>query len=134
MPPDIDQAPVSGSPVPETTADSPWRLWVLLVWHPELGMAIDPVAVLGVEDGSGLLRRVIRWVPLVYEAADPWRERLGESTTRDEIERWRAQDGTCQMQPVAVPDGATDLPHAADLVLEELLAEVIPALPPRGDA
>ncbi|QUW85403.1 hypothetical protein OG906_43370 (plasmid) [Streptomyces sp. NBC_01426] len=116
------------------TAAPAWRLWILLVWHPALGLPVDPVAVLGLDEGQQQAAPVVRWVPLVYEAADPWRERLSAPTTSQDIERWIAQSGgVCAIEPADVPDGALDLTHAADLVLDELLAEVIPALPPRGD-
>ncbi|MFE2273517.1 hypothetical protein ACFXB4_30320 [Streptomyces lavendulae] len=123
---------------PETTETSTaapaWRLWILLVWHPALGLPVDPVAVLGLDEGRQLAERVVRWVPLVYESADPWRERLSESTTGEDVDRWIAlSGGACSLEPAEVPEGALDLKHAADLVLDELLAEVIPALPPRGD-
>ncbi|MFI8952545.1 hypothetical protein ACIGO6_39495 [Streptomyces sp. NPDC053750] len=122
----------------ETAEPSPaapaWRLWILLVWHPALGLPVDPVAVLGLDEGRQPAERVVRWVPLVYEQADPWRERLGETTSSEDIERWIAQSGgACSLEPADVPEGALDLTHAADLVLDGLLAEVIPALPPRGD-
>jgi hypothetical protein len=126
-------------PTNTTTAEPPaaapaWRLWILLVWHPALGLPVDPVAVLALDDSRQPTERVVRWVPLVYEAADPWRERLSEFTTNEDIERWIQQSGgACSLEPADVPEGALDLTHAADLVLNELLAEVIPALPPRGD-
>lgn len=116
-----------------STAAPAWQLWILLVWHPALGLPVDPVAVLGLDESRQPAERVVRWVPLVYEQADPWRERLGQTTSED-IERWIAHSGgACSLEPADVPEGALDLTHAADLVLDELLAEVIPALPPRGD-
>ncbi|MFF9458758.1 hypothetical protein [Streptomyces flaveolus] len=115
-------------------ADLAWRLWILLVWHPALGLPVDPVAVLGIDENRQPAERVVRWVPLVYEVAGPWRERLGETTTSEDLERWIAQSGgACSLEPADVPEGALDLTDAADLVLDGLLAEVIPALPPRGD-
>ncbi|MFI1648103.1 hypothetical protein OG605_39495 (plasmid) [Streptomyces xanthophaeus] len=117
-----------------STAAPAWRLWILLVWHPALGLPVDPVAVLGLDESRQSAERVVRWVPLVYESADPWRERLNESTTGEDVDRWIAlSGGACSLEPAEVPEGALDLTHAADLVLDELLAEVIPALPPRGD-
>ncbi|MBT1186990.1 hypothetical protein HET69_24075 [Streptomyces sp. CJ_13] len=117
-----------------STAAPAWRLWILLVWHPALGLPVDPVAVLGLDESRQSAERVVRWVPLVYESADPWRERLSESTTGEDVDRWIAlSGGACSLEPAEVPEGALDLTHAADLVLDELLAEVIPALPPRGD-
>ena len=35
----------------ETSTAAPgWRLWILLVWHPALGLPVDPVAVLGLDE------------------------------------------------------------------------------------
>ncbi|TGA97442.1 hypothetical protein, partial [Streptomyces sp. MZ04] len=109
-------------------ASASWRLWILLVWHPALGLPVDPVAVLGLDDSHEPSGRVLRWVPLVYDPADPWRERIGENTSAEDVERWIAQSGgACAIEPAAIPDGALDFAHAADLMLDELLAEVIPA-------
>lgn len=131
---DPNQPAVPAADASEPSASSAWRLWILLVWHPALGLPVDPVAVLGIDEGAEPAARVVRWVPLVYDPADPWRERLDESTTSEDVDGWVAQSGACAIETVAVPDGALGLAHAADLVLDELLAEVIPALPPRGDA
>jgi hypothetical protein len=129
-----DPNPTSTETAKPSVIRSPWRMWILLVWHPALGLPVDPVAVLGLDGSLQPTERVVRWVPLVYEQADPWRERLGETTTSEDIERWIAQSGgACSLEPADVPEGALDLTHAADLVLDELLAEVIPALPQRGD-
>ncbi|MFI6689285.1 hypothetical protein [Streptomyces sp. NPDC050485] len=118
-----------------STTTSAWRLWILLVWHPALGLPVDPVAILGLDESHQPTTRVVRWVPLVYDTADPWRERLGESTTSADVEHWiRQSGGVCSIEPVDVPEGALDLTHAADLALDELLAEVIPVLPPREDS
>jgi len=136
MPTETNQ-PAGPSAVMATKAPvtSPWRMWILLVWHPALGLPMDPVAVLGLDERPDApAQRVVRWVPLVYEAADPWRERLGESSTLEDAELWTTQSGACSAEAVEVPDGALDLAHAADLVLDDLLAEVIPALPPRDGA
>lgn len=121
-------------PAEPSPAAPAWRLWILLVWHPALGLPVDPVAVLGLDESRQPAERVVRWVPLIYDVADPWRERLDETTAGEDVERWIAQSGgACSLAPADVPEGALDLTHAADLVLDELLAEVIPALPPRGD-
>ncbi|MFD9774244.1 hypothetical protein ACFWXE_28515 [[Kitasatospora] papulosa] len=128
--PDTTEAQTA-EPSPAVAA---WRLWILLVWHPAIGLPVDPVAVLALNESQQPAERVVRWVPLVYETADPWRERLSETTTNEDIERWIQQSGgACSLEPAVIPEGALDLTHAADLVLNELLAEVIPALPPRGD-
>lgn len=135
MPTDTNQPDATPADTPATSPTaSAWRLWILLVWHPALGLPVDPVAVLALDDSEEPAARVVRWVPLVYDTADPWRERLGENTTAEDVENWGTQSGVCAVEPAAVPDGALDLAHAADLVLNELLAEVIPVLPPRGDA
>lgn len=135
MPTDTNQPDATATATPATSpAHAAWRLWILLVWHPALGLPVDPVAVLALDDSEEPTARVVRWVPLVYDAADPWRERLGESTTAEDVENWGTRPGACAVEPAAVPDGALNLAHAADLVLNELLAEVIPVLPPRGDA
>ncbi|WDN56214.1 hypothetical protein [Streptomyces clavuligerus] len=121
----------TAAPSPDTPA---WRLWILLVWHPALGLPVDPVAVLALDNSRQPAERVVRWVPLVYETADPWRERLSGATTNEDVKRWIQQSaGACSLEPADISEGALDLTHAADLVLDELLAEVIPALPPRGD-
>ncbi|MFD0437173.1 hypothetical protein [Streptomyces chartreusis] len=126
--------PTEAETAEPSTAAPAWRLWILLVWHPALGLPVDPVAVLGLDGSRQPAERVVRWVPLVYEVADPWRERLGETTTSEDLEHWIAQSGgACSLEPADVPEGTLDLTHAADLVLDGLLAEVIPALPPRGD-
>ncbi|MGW7199003.1 hypothetical protein [Streptomyces chryseus] len=119
-------------PATQPTA-SAWRLWILLVWHPALGLPVDPVAVLALDESKKPAARVVRWVPLVYDSADPWRERLSEETTPEDVESWIARSGGAfAVEPADVPEGALDLTHAADLVLDELLAEVFPALAPRG--
>lgn len=126
----------STSPQPETPEERPaaaaWQLWILMVWHPAVGMAVDPVAVLALDTAPGAdpARHTV-WVPLVYDEANPWRERLAEGVSPERIARWESEAGACQIAPAAVPEGAADLRHAAELVLDELLGEVIPALPPR---
>jgi hypothetical protein len=127
------------SPRAETSetrlAAANWELWVLMVWRPAVGMAVDPVAVLALDTAEGAdPAQHIVWVPLVYDEANPWRERLSEGVGPERIARWEAEAGACQIAPAAVPAGAVDLRHAAELVLDELLGAVIPALPPRSGA
>jgi hypothetical protein len=117
-------------PVPAT-----WQLSILTVWHPALGMAVDPVAVLALDAAPDAdpAQHVV-WVALVYDEANPWRERLAEGVTPEKVDRWQEENGVCQLSLTDVPPGAADLRHAAELVLDQLLAEVIPALPPRDGA
>ncbi|MFF9142207.1 hypothetical protein ACF09G_32110 [Streptomyces albogriseolus] len=131
------------SPMPEPSAPAAlavpapatWQLSILTVWHPALGMAVDPVAVLARDTAPDANpAQHVAWVPLVYDEADPWRERLAEGVTPAKVDRWQEEHGVCQLSPTDVPPGATDLRHAAELVLDQLLAEVIPALPPRDGA
>ena len=123
--------PTSTAPDAETT----WKLWILMVWHPALGMPVDPVAVLALDTAEDAepAQHVV-WVPLVYDEANPWRERLAEGVSPERIARWETEAGACQIAPTDLPEGALDLRHAADLLLDELLGEVIPALPPRTGA
>ncbi|WP_030230692.1 hypothetical protein [Streptomyces sp. NRRL S-350] len=123
--------PTSTEPDTETT----WKLWILMVWHPALGMPVDPVAVLALDTAEDAepAQHVV-WVPLVYDEANPWRERLAEGVSPERIARWEAEAGACQIAAADLPEGALDLRHAADLLLDELLGEVIPALPPRTGA
>lgn len=128
--------PESGTPQTRPApAATTWQLWILTVWHPALGIAVDPVAVLALDsaDGADPAQHTL-WVPLVYDVADPWRERLAEGVTAERIARWEEEAGVCQIAPAEIPAEVLDLRHAADLVLDELLAEVIPALPPRAGA
>ncbi|MER6118000.1 hypothetical protein [Streptomyces sp. NPDC001743] len=119
----------------ETDTETTWKLWILMVWHPALGMPVDPVAVLALDTAEDAepAQHVV-WVPLVYDEANPWRERLAEGVSPERIARWEAESGTCQIAAADLPEGALDLRHAADLLLDELLGEVIPALPPRTGA
>lgn len=131
------------SPKPEPSAPealavpapATWQLSILTVWHPALGMAVDPVAVLALDAApeADPAQHVV-WVSLVYDEANPWRERLAEGVTPEKVDRWQAENGVCQLSLTDVPPDAADLRHAAELVLDQLLAEVIPVLPPRDGA
>ncbi|MFC6600485.1 hypothetical protein [Kitasatospora paranensis] len=126
-------APAATDPAPGGTIDQ-WRLAVLSVWHPALGAPLDPVAVVGLDLRPGAQARVhLAWVPLAFEAADPWRELLAGGVTGELLDHWAAQHTTVAVDFVDVPEGAVDLAHAAGLVLDELLAEVLPNLPERGE-
>lgn len=122
-------------PTPAVLPASSWSVWVLAVWHPALGLPVDPVAVLArnsAPDADPAQHLV--WVPLVYDVANPWRERIAEGVTKERIAAWEAESGTCHLAPTEVPDDAVDLRHAAELVLDQVLAEILPALPPPAGA
>ncbi|MCX5216205.1 hypothetical protein OG689_44525 [Kitasatospora sp. NBC_00240] len=126
--------PEPGAPeaLPAPAASS-WSVWILTVWHPALGLAVDPVAVLALDSAPDAdPQESLVWVPLVYDEGNPWRERLADGITEENLTRWQAESGVCQIAQAEIPEGAVDLRHAAELVLDELLAEVIPALPPRA--
>ena len=112
-----------------------WQLWILTVWHPAIGLPVDPVAVLALDTADGARTpRYVTWVPLVYDDANPWRERLADDVTAERLDAWAQEGGVCQIAAAPVPDEAVDLKHAAEIILDQLLAEVIPVLPPRGAA
>lgn len=106
------------------TASQPYELYVLLVWHPPLGMAAYPVGVLAMSEGA----RYVAWLPMAYEKAIPWRRRLAGPTTPDQVRAWAEESGAVQLAPAELP--AADLPmdEAAEVVLKQLIAEVIPLL------
>ncbi len=111
-----------------------WRLAVLSVWHPALGAPLEPVAVVGLDQRPSTDAPVhLAWVPLAFEAADPWRALLAEGVTAELLDHWAGQSGAVAADLVDVPEGAVDLAHAAGLVLDELLTEVLPYLPDRGE-
>ncbi|MFB8291273.1 hypothetical protein [Kitasatospora purpeofusca] len=121
------------SAITESTAVSErthsWELWVLLVWHGPLGAPVDPVAVLALDRAPDApTPSYLTWVPLTYDAATPWRERLDGAITPEQVERWSREDSTCAAVAADVPEDALDLPHAAEIVLDVLLGESIPAL------
>ncbi|MFE4516712.1 hypothetical protein ACFRMQ_21250 [Kitasatospora sp. NPDC056783] len=110
-----------------------WELWVLLVWHGPLGAPVDPVAVLALNRAPNApTPSYLTWVPLTYDAAAPWRERLDGSVTPEQVERWSHEDSACAAVAAEVPDDAVDLAHAAEIVLDGLLAEAIPAIAAAG--
>ncbi|OIV36997.1 hypothetical protein BIV57_13495 [Mangrovactinospora gilvigrisea] len=124
----LSPTPSAGAPVDHST----WTIRVLTVWHPAIGLAIDPVAVLAIDTAAGAdPAQVVVWVPETHKAAAPWRERLAGRVSLEQVAVWDREDGVCQVAEAAVPEGSLDLRHAAELVLDELLAEVIPSLPPR---
>jgi hypothetical protein len=104
------------------------RFYVLLAWHPALGAAADPVGVLGVDerDDAGLASYVV-WMPLTGDRTATWRGRLAEPPSAARIMRWLEEDGTAQLQEVGAPVRGT-LAEVAEVVVDVLLAEVVPAL------
>ena len=60
------------------------RLWVLLGWSAEYGVAIIPVAVLGADVHETAVSMFVEWVPREYEPARVWRERIA-TTNPDEL-------------------------------------------------
>ncbi|RKE03015.1 hypothetical protein [Streptomyces sp. TLI_171] len=111
-----------------------WRVAVLSVWHPALGAPLDPVAVVGFGPHLGGDPAVhLVWVPLAFEAADPWRELLADGVTVELLDHWAERSATVAVDYVDVPEGAVALSHAVGLLLDLLLAEVLPNLPDRGE-
>lgn len=101
------------------------RLFVLLEWHPALGMAALPVGVLGLEDEQ----TVVSWVPALSITTVTWARRLTTSPGPPAIEAWLDQDGTARLEEVPPPAGAVTLADAVEIILDSLLAEVLPRLP-----
>ncbi|NUU20926.1 MAG: hypothetical protein HOV68_05330 [Streptomycetaceae bacterium] len=125
----VSDAPPPPS-LPEPATPPTWSVWVLTVWHPEVGLPVDPVAVLAVDTAAdGAPATYLSWVPRTYHRADPWRERLAEGVTPEHLARWQDEEGVCAMAPGMVAPDAVDLRHAAEIVMDGLLAEVIPYLP-----
>lgn len=101
------------------------RLFVLLEWHPSLGMAALPVGVLGLEHQQVC----VSWVPALYITTVTWPRRLTASPGPSAIEAWLGQDGTARLEEVPPPSGAVTLADAVETILDSLLAEVLPRLP-----
>lgn len=117
--------PAAGSPgAADNAPATPWRVWAMTVWHPQLAAAVAPVGVLAVEGGASDPEVVYAtWVPGVYEEADSWRIRLAEAPVSAAVlDQWAQDDSTLGLLPADVPPQAVDLAHAAELVLDEILA------------
>jgi hypothetical protein len=111
----------------------PFRTYVLLAWHPQVGAAVAPVGVLGIDERPvAIPKTYIAWVPLTYDTAQPWRDRLAEPPSPSQIAIWLEEGGATQLEEVDPPE-ATRLPDTVEAVLDQLLAEVLPALPPLRD-
>lgn len=63
----------------------PRRIWVLLGWSPQYGVASTPVGVLGV--GTDPVESFVEWVPREHTAGRIWRERLVGADPREVAER-----------------------------------------------
>lgn len=109
---------------------APYRLFVLLAWHAVLVAAVDPVGVLGVTEHAtpGAAEAVVVWMPLTYQAAGPWRDRLATPPTAAHVEAWLDEHGATQLAEVVPPDPGMPVAGAVEAVLDLLLAEVIPAI------
>lgn len=105
------------------------RLFVLLAWHPALGLAADPVGVLGVEeDAGGRCKPYVSWIPQSVITNGGWRSRLATPPTMAAVTAWLADDGASQLAEIPAPSGAASMPHAVEMAVDTLLAEVLPRL------
>jgi hypothetical protein len=106
------------------------KLFILLDWHPALGVAADPAGVLGLaEDAGGRCTHYVSWIPRTAITACGWRARLTIAPTMAAVRRWLAEQGICQLAEIPVPTGTASLPDAVEAAVDMLLAEVIPRLP-----
>ena len=92
------------------------QLWVLLGWSPEYGVAIIPVAVLGVDDAVNVF---VEWLPRVYGEGRVWRERVATTPPEKLLERMVFWENT----PVASAARLDPLLPSADLA-DEVRAQV----------
>jgi hypothetical protein len=107
------------------------RLFVLLAWHPALGLPANPVGVLAVEETAGgrCMHRV-SWIPSSIRTDCGWRSRLATSPTMATVTSWLDQAGAAQLAEIPVPAQAASLADAVEITIDSLLAEVTPRLPP----
>lgn len=96
------------------------RLFVLTVNDPEVGLAVRPVGVLGVEGE----RFHVSFVP--YSASVPWRDRIGRATVPlpKAVARWlETADGVgLDLLEADAPGEQADLEAAVEALVDELLA------------
>lgn len=108
------------------------RVYVLLTWHPALGLAAVPAGALGIETGAGgSCLAEVAWLPdrgVITTVA--WRTRLASPPAMATVTAWLGEDGACQLAEIAVPEEAVTLRDAAELTLDMLAGEVLPLLPP----
>lgn len=102
------------------------RLFVLLVWSPNLGMPADPVGVLGIEASGQQWDSYVSWMPPHDGRAWPWRERLRAAgpLTPQLLEYWMGQDGTTHLiEEEQVPE-APSLSHLVEGHLDQVLVDL----------
>lgn len=96
------------------------RLFVLTVHDPEVGLAVRPVGVLGVEGE----RFHASFLP--YSPSHPWRERILRATVPvpKALGRWlETADGVgLDLLEADAPGGQGDLEGAVEALVDELLA------------
>jgi hypothetical protein len=107
---------------PTTEVASGRRVWVLLAFDPETGLATRPVGAAGFEGE----RWHVSWMPL-EPAADGWRERLrpesGRVTVPERLRWWAeyANGVIVELALVDRPPDAADLAGEVEAVLDGLL-------------
>lgn len=96
------------------------RLFVLTVHDPEVGLAVRPVGVLGVEGD----RFHASFLP--YAPSEAWRERLRSTTVpiRRAVTRWLETSGGVGLGLLEAhpPPGEPDLEAVVEALVDELLA------------
>jgi hypothetical protein len=107
------------------------RLFVLLTWHPALGLAIDPVGVLGMEQtAGGSCTHYVSWIPSSARTSSGWPARLTAAPSMATLSVWLEEHGSLQLTEIPVPPGVASLVDAVELAVDGLLADVVPFLPP----
>jgi hypothetical protein len=68
------------------------RLFVLLTWHPAIGLPVDPVGVLGIEQSSGgSCRHHVCWLTPGSRTNAGWASRLAAPPDEAAVIRWLDQ-------------------------------------------
>lgn len=107
------------------------RLFVLLAWHPALGLPATPVGVLAVEEtAGGRCTHHVSWIASSIRADGGWRSRLATSLSMETVSRWLDQAGAAQLAEIPVPAFAASIVDTVEITIDMLLADVIPRLPP----
>lgn len=96
------------------------HIWVLLGWSPELGAAVTPVGVLGVDDHVDTF---VEWIPREHTAGRIWRERLAVADPRTLLERMSAwgETGVAPAVPVEPITVDTALEEAVRAQVDDIL-------------